>query len=62
MALIEKGAEIGAHEVSGAILNPRALAELIPAYQARGCLTESVARKLDLYAGKIGRASCRERV
>jgi electron-transferring-flavoprotein dehydrogenase len=41
VALIEKGAEIGAHEVSGAILNPRALAELIPAYQARGCPIEA---------------------
>jgi electron-transferring-flavoprotein dehydrogenase len=41
VALIEKGAEIGAHEVSGAILNPRALAELMPDYKARGCPVET---------------------
>jgi electron-transferring-flavoprotein dehydrogenase len=41
VALIEKGAEIGAHAVSGAILNPRALAELMPDYVARGCPVEA---------------------
>ena len=44
VALIEKGAEIGSHSVSGAILNPRALAELIPDYQARGCPIETDVR------------------
>jgi electron-transferring-flavoprotein dehydrogenase len=41
VALIEKGAEIGAHEISGAILNPLALAELIPDYGAQGCPIEA---------------------
>lgn len=41
VALIEKGAEIGAHEISGAILNPIALAELIPDYAAQGCPIEA---------------------
>jgi electron-transferring-flavoprotein dehydrogenase len=41
VALIEKGAEIGAHAVSGAILNPVALAELLPGYQQRGCPIEA---------------------
>lgn len=40
IALIEKGAEIGAHAVSGAILNPIALRELIPDYADRGCPVE----------------------
>jgi len=44
VALIEKGAEIGSHAVSGAILNPKALAELIPDYQTRGCPIEADVR------------------
>ncbi len=33
VALIEKGAEIGSHAVSGAVLNPIALKELIVDYK-----------------------------
>jgi electron-transferring-flavoprotein dehydrogenase len=35
VCLIEKGAEIGAHILSGAVMDPRALAELIPDWQER---------------------------
>jgi electron-transferring-flavoprotein dehydrogenase len=42
VALIEKGADIGAHSVSGAILNPRALHELMPDHIERGCPVEAV--------------------
>lgn len=35
IALIEKGSEIGSHAVSGAVLDPRALAEIIPDWAAR---------------------------
>jgi electron-transferring-flavoprotein dehydrogenase len=41
VALIEKGAEIGAHSISGAVLNPRALAELLPDHRERGCPIEN---------------------
>ena len=44
VALIEKGADIGAHSVSGAILNPRALHELMPDHIERGCPVEAVVR------------------
>lgn len=44
IGLIEKGAEIGAHALSGAVLNPKALAELIPDYKERGCPIESTVR------------------
>lgn len=44
VALIEKGAEIGAHAVSGAILNPKALAELMPDHISKGCPVEAVVR------------------
>ena len=44
VALIEKGAEIGSHAVSGAILNPRALQELIPDYEDQGFPGETTVR------------------
>lgn len=42
VCVIEKGAEIGAHVLSGAVLDPRALTELIPDWKALGAplLTE----------------------
>jgi electron-transferring-flavoprotein dehydrogenase len=36
VAVIEKAADPGAHLLSGAVLDPRALAELIPDYEAKG--------------------------
>jgi electron-transferring-flavoprotein dehydrogenase len=36
VCLIEKAAEIGAHILSGAVMDPRALNELIPDWQAQG--------------------------
>lgn len=36
IALIEKGATIGAHILSGAVFEPRALNELLPEWQSRG--------------------------
>ncbi|MBI1907558.1 MAG: electron transfer flavoprotein-ubiquinone oxidoreductase [Rhodocyclales bacterium] len=36
ICLIEKGAEIGAHSLSGAVLDPRALNELIPDWKDKG--------------------------
>ncbi|MFN4063404.1 MAG: NAD(P)/FAD-dependent oxidoreductase, partial [Parazoarcus communis] len=36
VCLIEKGAEIGAHILSGAVMDPRALTELFPDWKERG--------------------------
>ncbi len=36
VCLIEKGAEIGAHILSGAVMDPRALSELLPNWQENG--------------------------
>src|SRR5574343_467194 len=36
VCLIEKGAEIGAHILSGAVMDPRALAELFPNWKENG--------------------------
>ena len=49
VALIEKGASIGAHAISGAVLNPLALAELIPDYLEQGCPVESTVAEDQFY-------------
>ncbi len=49
VALIDKGAEIGAHAVSGAILKPQSLAELIPDYIDQGCPIEATVRGDEFY-------------
>src|SRR4029077_2581080 len=36
VCLLEKGSEVGAHILSGAVIDPRALNELLPDWQARG--------------------------
>lgn len=45
IAVIEKGAEIGAHSFSGAVLNPEALTELIPDFREKNCPIDSVVKK-----------------
>lgn len=49
VALIEKGAGIGAHALSGAILNPIALKELIPDFSKKECPIESIVREDEFY-------------
>ncbi|HUD71345.1 MAG TPA: electron transfer flavoprotein-ubiquinone oxidoreductase [Dongiaceae bacterium] len=41
IALIDKGREIGSHALSGAVIDPRGLAELIPDFLAAGCPLEA---------------------
>lgn len=41
IAIIEKGSEVGAHQMSGAVLQPSALKELFPDFIERGCPVES---------------------
>src|SRR5918911_1601357 len=41
IGVIEKGAAVGAHILSGAVMDPRALAELIPNFVAQGAPLES---------------------
>ncbi len=36
IAVIEKGSEVGMHSLSGAVLDPRALRELMPDFESRG--------------------------
>jgi electron-transferring-flavoprotein dehydrogenase len=49
VALIEKGAEAGAHAISGAILKPGPLAELIPDHLNKGCPVENRVRGDEFY-------------
>lgn len=49
VALIEKGAEIGSHAVSGAVLNPIALQELISDYKEKTCPIETTVRDDEFY-------------
>lgn len=49
VALIEKGADIGGHALSGAVLNPVALKELIPDYMERGFPAEATVRDDEFY-------------
>jgi len=41
IALLEKGKELGSHGLSGAVMDPRGIAELMPDWLERGCPVES---------------------
>lgn len=49
IAIIEKSAEVGAHQMSGAVLQPSALKELFPDFLERGCPVESIVTKEGVY-------------
>jgi len=49
VALIEKGDSIGSHAISGAVLNPIALEELMPDYREAGCPIEADVRGDEFY-------------
>jgi electron-transferring-flavoprotein dehydrogenase len=49
VALIEKGADIGSHALSGAILNQIALKELLPEFLEKECPIETIVRKDEFY-------------
>ena len=57
IAVLEKAAEAGAHLLSGAVLDPRALAELIPDFQSKGAPLSSKVHEDRIYyltpSGKI---------
>ncbi len=41
IAVLEKGKEIGSHAISGAVMDPRGITDLMPDWIARGCPVES---------------------
>jgi electron-transferring-flavoprotein dehydrogenase len=50
IAVLEKSRTVGAHGISGAVMDPRAIAELLPDWRARGCPVESEVTRDDVYA------------
>ncbi|GAA5160603.1 electron transfer flavoprotein-ubiquinone oxidoreductase [Viridibacterium curvum] len=55
VCLIEKGSELGAHILSGAVIDPKALAELLPNWQADGApLTTAVTEDRFMFLTKTG--------
>src|ERR1700693_845408 len=42
ISVLEKGREVGAHQLSGAIMNPKALAELVPGFEESAPLDTAV--------------------
>ncbi len=45
VCVLEKGSEVGAHILSGAVIDPVALTELFPDWKARGAPLETPCRK-----------------
>ena len=55
VCVIEKGSEIGAHILSGAVMDPRAISELIPDWKAAGApLTIAVSEDRFLFLSESG--------
>ena len=49
VAVLEKAREAGAHQLSGALLDPSALRDLIPDFEAKGCPLETEVRSDNIY-------------
>ncbi len=49
IAVLEKGKEVGAHGISGAVMDPRGLRELIPDFLEAGAPVESPAKEDHVY-------------
>jgi electron-transferring-flavoprotein dehydrogenase len=49
IALLEKGTDIGSHSISGAIMDPIALKELVPDFLEKGAPVESEVTKEEVY-------------
>src|SRR5947209_15958121 len=67
--LLEKAREVGQHCLSGALLDPRSMRELLPGFEKEAPIDAEVTKEAVYYLTEkskikfqIGRASCRERV
>ncbi|MCB0271560.1 MAG: electron transfer flavoprotein-ubiquinone oxidoreductase [Bdellovibrionales bacterium] len=49
IVVIEKASEIGGHQISGAVIDPSPLSEIIPDYMEKGCPFESPVTKEAVY-------------
>ena len=58
VSVVEKGSEVGAHILSGAVMEPRALTELIPDWKDKGApLKTKVSKEKFFFLTKSGKAS-----
>ncbi|HWQ31511.1 MAG TPA: electron transfer flavoprotein-ubiquinone oxidoreductase [Blastocatellia bacterium] len=48
IGIIEKGREVGSHIISGAVMDPRAIRELLPDFRERGCPLEAEVTEEDV--------------
>lgn len=48
IGIIEKGREVGSHIISGAVMDPRAIRELMPDFRERGCPLEAEVTEEDV--------------
>ena len=49
IAVLEKARDMGAHQLSGALLDPSTLRELVPDFQAKGCPLETEVHSDNIY-------------
>ena len=49
IAVLEKSARVGAHGISGAVIDPRAMRELMPDFEAQGCPIDAAVASDDVY-------------
>src|SRR5213075_734178 len=55
VCVLEKGSEVGAHILSGAVMDPRAMAELFPDWKEKGApLNQPVTRDRFLFLSEHG--------
>lgn len=59
VCVVEKGSEFGAHTLSGAVMEPRALDELIPDWKAKGAPLNVAAKEDRVYMLKSEKKSIR---
>ena len=57
VCVVEKGSEVGAHILSGAVFEPRALTELFPDWKALGAPLNTPVKRDDIYLLKSGEAA-----
>jgi electron-transferring-flavoprotein dehydrogenase len=57
VCVVEKGSEVGAHILSGAVFEPRALNELFPDWQAQGAPLHTPVKRDDIYLLKNAAAA-----
>ncbi|MBU0790734.1 MAG: NAD(P)-binding protein, partial [Gammaproteobacteria bacterium] len=59
VCLVEKGSEVGAHILSGAVFEPRALQELIPDWKEKGAPLRAAVTGDEMHMLRSAESSCK---